>query len=163
MNMIGSKHSAIESAVDFISILCAFFPAVHFNVTEVSLTSKIEHQKLSVLCTCHGRNACWLQSFSSKIVFISVEWTSDDVFLNFLKKSFLVKLWSLVLLMCTPLIRLTLLKCDQVAIHQEWRYYDCHWRLSKLCLTCSKRQQVWKLIRTIVKCTSVFWLSPSCQ
>ena len=25
MNMIGSKHSAIESAVDFISILCAFF------------------------------------------------------------------------------------------------------------------------------------------
>ena len=49
------------------------FPALHFDVTKMSLVSRIEYLKLSVLHTGHGKNACGLQSLLSPIVFISVE------------------------------------------------------------------------------------------
>ena len=50
------------------------FSALHFDVTKASLASK----RLSVLRTSHGGNAYGLQSFLSPIVFVSVEWTSNN-------------------------------------------------------------------------------------
>ena len=41
------------------------FPAFHFDVTKMSLASRIEHEKLSFLRRSLGRNACGLQSFLS--------------------------------------------------------------------------------------------------
>ena len=52
----------------------------------MSLPSWIEQQKLSVLRTGHGRNACGLQSFLPPIVFISVEGTFDDILQGLKKK-----------------------------------------------------------------------------
>ena len=51
-------------------------PALHFDVTKVSLASRIEHQMFSVLRTGHGRNTCGVAVIfvtDSVIVFISVE------------------------------------------------------------------------------------------
>ena len=55
------------------------FPSFHFDVIKVSLASRIEHQRLTVLRTGHGRNPFGLQSFWSPIVLISVALNVDDV------------------------------------------------------------------------------------
>ena len=56
------RHSAASSTtianIELITALCTqAFPALHFDITKMSLTSGT---KLLALCTGHGRNACGL-------------------------------------------------------------------------------------------------------
>ena len=60
------------SIISYHCVVCSL-PTFHFDIIKVSLVSWIELQKLSVLPTGHGRNACGFQSFLSLIIFISVE------------------------------------------------------------------------------------------
>ena len=57
----------------FHELIVVYF--THLLMLHVDVTKN----KLSVLCTDHKRNACGLQTFLSRIVFISVEWIFDEV------------------------------------------------------------------------------------
>lgn len=86
MNVIRSNRFVTVRAVDFISVLqgdllepsltlvsgadnhvVRFFPVLPFDVTKVSLVSRIEHQKLSLLRAGHGRSAFYCSHFYHRL------------------------------------------------------------------------------------------------